>query len=241
MRLLTLNCEGIKHLDDWVPVVANLNVDVLCVQELFASSIPLLESRLGLRGTYVPTVVVDAPNRYLPDLEGEWGIGIFSRYPLQNIQIHQYGGPAKMQSFQVPNDDQRFFLSAEIEIDGTTFVVGTLHFTWSAEGEISQLQQADFHVLESQLATYSDLILCGDFNAPRGREMYAQFAARYNDLLPSQYTTTIDGDRHYAGPLELVVDTVFATHHYAARECRPISGLSDHKGIFAELEKLPHL
>ena len=48
------------------------------------------------------------------------------------------------------------------------------------------------------------------------------------DHLPADVTTTLDARFHYAGALDLVVDTILET--------QILEGISDHKGILARIE-----
>mgnify|MGYP003739632349 CR=1 FL=1 len=111
------------------------------------------------------------------------------------------------------------------------------HFTWSPNGEANDEQRLDLAEMLSQLENYDDFILCGDFNAPRGKEIFAQLASRYTDNLPPEVTTTIDGQFHYAGQLEIVVDGFFTTPRYQVESLQVRAGLSDHQGLLAQVSK----
>lgn len=101
------------------------------------------------------------------------------------------------------------------------------------------MQHADFARLKHLLAERSDYVLCGDFNAPRGGPIFSRFCDELGliDHLPADVTTTIDARFHYAGALELAVDTIFAAPHYAVTDVQVIEGISDHKGIVAHIAR----
>ncbi len=80
-------------------------------------------------------------------------------------------------------------------------------------------------------------VLCGDFNAPRGGEIFSELAARYRDNIPAQYTTSIDASLHRAGDLQLMVDGIFTTPEYQASSVLLHSGVSDHYAVTADITK----
>ncbi|MDQ5951411.1 MAG: hypothetical protein QG639_692, partial [Patescibacteria group bacterium] len=128
---------------------------------------------------------------------------------------------------------------ATVSEGGEEYRIATTHFTWSPAGNTTDAQREDFARLKAILLQYKDLVLCGDFNAPRGREMFSSFESLYKDNVPKEVTTTIDKDLHYAGDknLQLVVDSIFTTPHYQVSEVKMLSGVSDHLGIFGVLSK----
>lgn len=104
---------------------------------------------------------------------------------------------------------------------------------------MSDEQQADFARLKRVLGSYPDYVLCGDFNSPRGRETFAKFSDELGLIhhLPLSIATTIDPRFHDAGALELVVDTIFSTPEYQVLDVEVLEGISDHKAIFATVER----
>lgn len=69
--------------------------------------------------------------------------------------------------------------------------------------------------------------------------MFEKFSDELNliDHLPRNVTTTLDDRFHYAGSLDLVVDTIFSTKEYRAADVQVLEGYSDHKGILAFIER----
>lgn len=169
-----------------------------------------------------------------------WGIAVLSRAPIENFTVACYSADPRIRIFAEPNDPRRLLVAAEITHLGKRYRIATTHFTWSEEGRISDEQVADFHRLQRALADYPDYVLCGDFNAPRGRDMFAHFTDQLGliDHLPPHITSTIDGNLHRAGDLNLAVDTVFATPHYRVSQVQVIEGVSDHKAIVARIDRV---
>ncbi len=236
LRLVTLNIEGHKHLDRFLPAVKVLEPDVVCLQEVFAVDLPEIEKALGMSAVFVPLSDIQEVNKYKIHPLGHWGIAQFTALPTRGKQIHQYGGADSLPIFYEPNDSQRMFLSQEFEKNGVWHSIAATHFTWSKGGQISQLQREDFARLQKIIQSFDELVLCGDFNAPRGRELFGMFKSILTDHLPLEYTTTIDPELHYGGDLQLVVDTIFSTAGYEVAGVRPFSGVSDHMGVVGEVK-----
>src|SRR3569623_473248 len=103
---------------------------------------------------------------------------------------------------------------ADIERDGEMFRIATTHFPVTAHGEATDFQREDMKNLLSLLEKEGEFVLTGDFNAPRGGEIFAELASRYKDNIPPTITTSIDGMLHRAGQLPHMVDGIFSTPGY---------------------------
>lgn len=86
------------------------------------------------------------------------------------------------------------------------------------------------------LLDLTNIIFCGDFNAPRGRQIWSILSSKLKDNVPNEITTTIDGNIHRAGNLQLVVDGLFTSSNYKVCDVQVISGVSDHCAIVAGIE-----
>ncbi len=240
LALLQLNIELDKHLDLVKPFLASHPFDVLCIQELLESNVPFLEEICEGPCFFVPTTRRVTDGR--PDIEGN---GIFSKYPVRNRTVVHYGGCKEVPKsvFDIANaqrkyETQSYALSyCDIEKNDISFRIGTTHFTWSPDGRPDEFQRRDLPVLLSSLQRAGDMVLCGDLNAPRGGEIFAGIAAHFTDNIPQQYTTSMDGTLHRAGPLELMVDCIFSTDAYRVSDVERICGLSDHCAFTALIEK----
>lgn len=235
LKILSINIEGHKHLKRWLPVVKKLQPDVLCLQEVFACDVTEIGTELDMSVQMVPTIDISKEHKYALELLGEAGIAILTNLPATEIEVSQYGGPEEIGFFQEPNDGKRLLIQTTVTKGDEKYSVATTHFTWSKNGEPSELQRQDFSRLKPIIESYDELILCGDFNSPRGGEMFSKFTELLTDNLPEKYTTTIDEKLHYAGKLDLVVDTIFSTRNYNVKNCHLIAGLSDHMGVWGEI------
>ena len=132
----------------------------------------------------------------------------------------------------------RVFAYLDVEKDGEIFRIGTTHFTWSGRGIISERQNGDFAGLSRILDKAEEIVFSGDFNAPRGGEIFSRLASRYKDNVPPEYTTSIDPNMHRNGKIELMVDGLFSTPKYEVSDVKMVCGLSDHCALTAKISKV---
>lgn len=239
IKIMSLNVEGSKHLDRWLSFAQAQEPDVVCLQEVFEQDIPRISQALGIADVhFAPMTNVTQKNDYNIPLNGIWGVAVLSRCVHGTIKEQYYAKSRDVSVFTEPNSVSRVLLSATFEKEGQEFLVGTTHFTWSSKGQDTEEQHTDFVALKSLLGLEPNMILCGDFNSPRGGVMYAKFLDVFADGLPAEITTTIDPDLHYAGALQLAVDSFFYSPHYQPESVTVHSGLSDHQGLVGEFSRL---
>ena len=126
---------------------------------------------------------------------------------------------------------------AEVEVSGSRFIICNTHFTWTPDGKTDQYQLEDLPKLLSILEHVGEFVLCGDFNAPRGKEIFDELARRYTDNVPPRFTSSIDGTRHKHGALHIVVDGIFSTSPYVIRDFSMVHGVSDHCALTATVTR----
>lgn len=238
-RILSLNIEGDKHFDTVLPLLQAEKPDVICLQEVFAADVPRLVETTGYAAHYQPIVTYTMPNKYDISPRGDWGpLTLTKNPPLEATTFTYKGDQDRLPVFMdgQPNSANRAALMVQIGQPDRALRTINTHFTWSPNGQANDEQRRDLAVLLRQLETYDEFVLCGDFNAPRGGEIFAQFADRFTDNLPAHVTTTIDGQFHYAGDLQIVVDGLFTTPAYQSTQVEVLGGLSDHKAILATID-----
>src|SRR3989338_1132616 len=238
LKLVSLNIEGSKHLDLVLSFLEREAPDVVCVQELFESDAPLFESRLGMEHAFAPICRWDQDgSKAAPE---PWGVAIFSKLSLRNVRVDYYVGNANSIPVHTRGKPETLYnalLSAEVAKDGTTFTVGTTHFVWTPNGEADDRQRRALAPFFKILATYPEITFSGDFNAPRGKEVFDAIAARYKDNIPVEYKTSLNGGVHRAGKLELMVDGLFTTPQYVAEGTKLVGGVSDHMAIVSHIRR----
>ena len=173
------------------------------------------------------------------------GTALFSRLPLTDCRLlYYYGKPEYVPSIKdpVPSDRHENFngilLVANARSEEESFTIGTTHFTWTPDGSASEGQRKDAGSLLALLEQFPDIVLCGDFNAPRGKEIWSMFAERYKDNIPSQHETSIDQNLHAVRGILYVVDGLFSTLHYRCADTRLVCGVSDHCAIVSTIQRV---
>ena len=239
IKLASINIQGHHHLDKIIPFLKTEKPDVICLQEVFEADLPRFEQELGMRSYFAPMTNVTQKTIHIPVPRGILGVAQLTKLSVKKTQKDYYVGQENQIPIffhqRNPNSLNRCLLTNLIQKEDKQFEVATTHFTWSKNGQTSSLQLKNFADLKQILKKYSDLILCGDFNAPRGKEIFSELSAMYKDNIPQEVTTTIDPKLHKARGLQLVVDGLFTSDKYAAKEVKVVSGVSDHQAIVAEI------
>jgi endonuclease/exonuclease/phosphatase family metal-dependent hydrolase len=239
MRVASINIEGDLHLDLVTNWLARYQPVVVALQEVFQTDIPRLQGNQYPFAFYAPTVTITHPNQYRVSPRGIMGNLILSQTPMA-VSRHYYVGspdtiPELVDGF--PNSPNRVVQQATWLWEEDTYTIANTHFTWSTGGQTSDEQRRTLAALLGAVADWPPHILVGDFNAPRGREIWTELTQHYTDNIPSDITTTIDGNLHRAGPLPIVVDGIFSQPEYQVGPVTVMTGVSDHCAVLAEIAK----
>lgn len=243
IKLVSLNIEGNKHLDNLVlPFLVAEQPEVVTLQEVFLSDVPKIEEALGMTGIFIPMADVNYENEHLP-ARGLWGILHLTKLKaIEGSYQYYHGVEEEIPDFfarQDPNSMNRVLVWQVVEKDGQLYRFATTHFTWSKEGETIDLQRQTYQSLNQILLTFPDVVLTGDFNVPRGKEIFTNLATSYTDNIPAHITTTIDNNLHKANNnIQFVVDGCFTSKEYRASGVRIVDGVSDHMAVVAEISKV---
>jgi endonuclease/exonuclease/phosphatase family metal-dependent hydrolase len=228
--LASLNIHQFLHREETLRALKATDADVFCLQEVSISAIAQLEHALGATAGFVPM-------GNFPEVSEEVGIALFVRRGiLLRSDAYRYHETNKTPPLSFADCD-RILQYAVIEKDGVAYRVGHTHFVWTPKGEPSPRQFAAMERLLSYTNSFQDMLLCGDFNAPRGRAVWEMITKEFIDNIPPSETTTLDQVLHRAAPLHYVVDGMFTKGQYVARDVAVISGASDHKLITAFIEQ----
>ncbi len=242
--LVSLNIERMRHLERVSAFLKEVSPDVVCLQEVCEESLALFEAIVGNNRFALLTVHPNDAGEPAPMLQG---IGIFSRHRILDSVTTYYAGSEVSARTSPPHSiaTDMPLLQCDLDVNGTPVRIATVHGTWTPDGMPNEAQRRDTAALLPLIESQGELVLCGDFNAPRGGEMFHEFATRWKDNIPPQYLTSIDVTLHRAGktkPHELadkMVDGLFTTPRYSASNVRLVSGLSDHMGIVATISVAP--
>jgi endonuclease/exonuclease/phosphatase (EEP) superfamily protein YafD len=171
------------------------------------------------------------------------GIGILSRHAFASTEELCYaGGGSGTDVLDRSSEEARFRTNRySIALVGIargeqTFTIGTTHFPWTDNARTADYQREACTCLLSRLKDRR-LLLTGDFDAPRGKEIFGRLAAQWTDHIPQTQTTSLDPVLHRAGALQLVVDGVFSSDDYNVSAVTLHQGVSDHCAITALVGK----
>jgi endonuclease/exonuclease/phosphatase family metal-dependent hydrolase len=232
LSVASINIEMSKHLDRICAFLSQRKPDIVCLQELCDRDVARFSASLGGATPFF------VPMSERLDAKATTGVGIFSLLPIETPRALYYrGSPAGVPQFDLTSaytksQTQNHLIAAcEVLKENTIFKISTTHFTWTPDGTADDIQRHDLQALLECLNTLDQFVLCGDFNFPRGGELFTIMASLFKDNIPTRYTTSIDPILHRAGPLELMVDGVFSTTYYSVSNVELHSGVSDHCAV----------
>lgn len=239
IKLISLNIERSKHLGTVLSFLDGQQPDVVCIQEVVENDVARFAAVLG-GAEYVFAPVLRHMDTQGTPLVGE---AVFSRLRVVRKDVQYYVGSADTIP-ELRHSDMMArgiapmncaLVIATVEKEGSLFTIGTTHFTWSPGGQATLEQRINIKKLISTLAMCQEIVFTGDFNAPRGGEIFSILADAYTDNVPAEYTTSLDGTLHRAGQLHLMVDGLFSTPEYAVSHVEMVCGLSDHCALVADI------
>ncbi|KKR40616.1 MAG: Endonuclease/exonuclease/phosphatase [Candidatus Daviesbacteria bacterium GW2011_GWC2_40_12] len=238
IKLVSLNIELDKHLDIIFPFLEKQASDVFCLQELFEPDFEDFEKNLKMKGFFIPMAKSQGFKKGREKILIPYGVGFFSSLPIENPkEDFYYGGRSELKEMVVGDRTtiNRVFFHADVIKNSERFTIGTTHFTWNADGKADNYQRKDLKALFAILNDFPEIVFCGDFNTPRGGEIFNTIAKRYKDNIPEKYKTSIDSNFHQAGHLMCMVDALFSTFHFNIKNVKLVSGLSDHYAVIANV------
>jgi endonuclease/exonuclease/phosphatase family metal-dependent hydrolase len=235
LKLVCLNIEKNRHLDRVALFLKAETPDVLFFQEVLEQDVPFLESVLQMKCMFTPIAKFA--------LQGTVHVGgqaILTNLPLiENYEEYYRGNKESLPFIElVPGASEaiaRALSIVKVTKDEKQYRLANTHFTWAPNGGSSEKQSQDLESLFSLLSPFPDVILCGDFNSPRGTPIFDSIASKFKDNIPPDVTTTLDKNLHKAGDLQLVVDGVFTTPPYQVESIKLVDGVSDHLAIVAKV------
>jgi endonuclease/exonuclease/phosphatase family metal-dependent hydrolase len=246
LHFVSVNIERDKHLDKILPFLKNENADVVCLQEVFERDIPRFEKELGMSAHFSVMMRMPYPAKNPKEILSE-GVAILTKLPVVKIIPHYYKNsplhlPVYKKYIEGEEDSMAaVLLCVVVSVRGEDFTLATTHFTWTPHGEADDRQRRDLKELLKITESFKNgIVFAGDFNAPRGREIFDELAKKYKDNIPPEYETSLDVTLHRA-PDEvkhLMVDGLFSTPEYSVNNAKLHFGVSDHAAIVANIEKI---
>lgn len=244
MKLVSLNIEKNKHYDRIFSFLEQEKADVICLQEVLEKDVSFIIDSLGMRGEYVVSDIYIGSHEAYQDVYAErQGLLILSRFVILEVEKYFYWGNENFLKASVDVFRQEFdtYCSHPILIVkvqdtlGGLYTIATTHFPVTKEGTVSETQRRILPSLFSKLNLLEEFVLCGDFNAPRGGEIFSEIASRYKDNVPTSYATSLDQLLHRKRGLQFMVDGLFTTKKYTATGTELKDGVSDHMAIISTI------
>ena len=239
LTLASVNVERSKHIPRVLAFLGRRAPDLVCLQELVPDDIQPLGRELGYAHHYF------LPMCRFPEPAGPRpvGVGVLSRHAFASVEDICYGGGGNgADVLDRSSEESRFRTNrysvalVGVTVNGARFSIGTTHFPWTDNARICDFQRTACDALIDRLKG-RPLVLCGDFNAPRGTEIFDRLAAQWTDNIPPDVATSIDPLLHRAGPLQLMVDGIFSTGDYEVSEVELHQGVSDHCAVTATVRR----
>ncbi len=241
MKLISVNIENNLHDELVLSFLKKETPNVICIQELLEEKFDFYQKQLGFPGIYQLLNYEMLGNN--AELIGKkQGVAIFAKNII-NWSSHFFFGKEEnlskpFEEFAADKDlwNNAAVLWADVKDEGgAVYRFITTHLPVTKEGASTPLQ---LYVVDSLLATLENLgefVLCGDMNAPRGNESFSRLAKKYKDNIPPEYKTSIDQNLHRAKGIQFMVDGLFTTPAYKAKEVKLADGVSDHMAVVANI------
>ena len=241
VKLIQLNIEGSRHLSRILPFFEKERPDVLCLQEVFENDIPEIALTFGMSTEFLFSPNLRTTRDGVIRTEGSL---ILSRFPMKNMVTEYYTDKSGMlieyDNSTVEADHRTKSLAViacDIHTENADLRIATTHFTWTPDGMPGSFQHEDLQNMLRVLKPMGELVLTGDFNAPRGGEIFSILENEFVDHVPKKYLSSLDPHLHRVGHLELMVDGIFSTPSYAVTDVAMICGVSDHCALRATIAK----
>ncbi len=236
LKLLSLNIERDNHLPRVISLIEKEKPEVICLQEIQEPDFEMLKNKFGWQGFFATMMTYKRISEGM-ETAVKQGNALFTKLNLLKTESFYYFGKGDAPFYKEYNSIDRILVVGLFEKEGKQYTIATTHFTRDEDGgKVNQEQRRDVQQLLKLLQQKGELVLCGDFNAPRGREIFKTLSLHLKDNIPPEIKTTLDPRLHKAGPLPYVVDYVWSTPKYKVRDIKVVSGVSDHMAIVAEID-----
>jgi len=247
IKIVSVNIERSNHLEKVLAFLDKEKPDVICLQEVCEIDLPLFSKYFGGRAPVFSAVTKET------EITGRavvHGTAIGGVIPYTRQKIYHYAGDDRV----IPETDEsnqqtsvlgnREVVMADFEKGGEKYCIASTHFTWSSRGASTDQQKQDMKKMLDVLSAEQDLVLTGDFNAPRGGETFSMLTDKYKDNVPEIHKTSLDASLHRAGRegrgneiSDKMVDGIFSTPGYRIADVDLVFGVSDHAAIVASVWK----
>jgi endonuclease/exonuclease/phosphatase family metal-dependent hydrolase len=240
VKVIQLNIHWDEFLERSVPFLEEEHPDVVCLQEVYERDLIRLAKKFGMQSVFAP-MMLNASAEGTTAFQRS-GVGILSRPPIEVATTRWYFGDGV--HIPVHNREDRDtslqpLLTCTIDCMGTPIVIGTTHFQKSWHGLPDDYQRERMERFLPVLTEAHPDILCGDFNIPRGTELYQVLHERLCDNVPSEYVNSIDPQLHRVHGLSYMIDYMWSSPRVRIQDVRQVCGVSDHCAFVGEVQLVP--
>jgi endonuclease/exonuclease/phosphatase family metal-dependent hydrolase len=213
IKFASINIAGDMFRPKVVSFLRGFSPDVVCLEELTGPGLTFFEQELGMKGHFFPMGMFNTMPFDISSPVAPFGVGMFSKYPISNIKMDYYAGGVGELPTIVQGDEEtvwRSLLQGMVNNGEEQYAFAVTHFTRTPDGSTSDKQRRDVQKMLEILSGTPEVILCGDFNAPRGGEIFKILADKYKDNIPPEYDSSLDTELHRVGKTtKLMVDGLF--------------------------------
>jgi len=237
MKIIQLNIERNKHLHRILPFLQEESADVVMLQEVFQEDARYIADQLHYAHAFAPMTRYSLEKR-----ERIQGIAIFSKKnPLSTSRRYYFGDENVPRYLPIKRETvcQPLLIMTIEDTNGDEWNIGTLHFGKSWRGVPDSYQRKMLKPLREILLSYNSIFFGGDFNIPRGTELYAILQNHFLDHIPPSFTNSLDPTLHRIPHISHMVDYFWSTNDFSCQSVRQKCNLSDHCAFIVQAEKSP--
>jgi exonuclease III len=229
IKLAHLNIEKNKHLDLFIPFFLNYKPDILMLQEVYKENLEQIKSELGFKNAIYKEMII-----FNKDGAHSQGVAILTNLEV-NSEFCVYLG--KQENIGHPSFDKADFylLGLNTIVDNKKVSFATTHFPVTVEGKEEGYQDKIANEFIKKLSLFENLIVTGDFNAPRGGVVFTNISKVLKDNIPKEYKTSLDQNIHRKPGLQYMVDGLFSRGAVEVKNVKLTEGVSDHMAVTAEI------
>lgn len=235
MKIIQLNIERNNHLHRVLPFLQKENADVIMLQEVLQEDAENIAHTLGYSYAFAPMTLYPIEQK-----ERVQGVAIFTKQEPQRVSKEYYFGDENIQRYlpiKRETVSQPFLAVTLKDEQGNEWNIGTLHFGKSWRGKPDAYQRSILPRLMKLLSSYESILFGGDFNIPRGTELYYEIKKRYKDHIPQSHTNSLDAKLHRIPDISFMVDYIWSTDDYTCKSIRQQCHVSDHCAFIADISK----
>jgi endonuclease/exonuclease/phosphatase family metal-dependent hydrolase len=236
IKSISINVEYGKHIDKVYSLIKKEKPDVICFQEILKEEFEFFRKKLKMNG-------ISSSLGIFPKIEGVRNsnkyvyTAILTKFDILKKYSFRYNSyEPDIFSFQPKNS--RPIVIAEVIKNKKVYRVANTHFTHLKKtytGQTDNRQRKALRQMLKILKQFDYLILMGDFNSPRGGEIFGRISRVYKDNIPKKYDSSLDPKLFKLPELKLMIDGLFTTPEYVASEVKLVGNVSDHMAVVANV------